>query len=385
MTMDRRDFLRTVATVSVAGLVPRAVADEAPLRRLLILVELKGGNDALNTVIPHDEPGYRRLRPRLAVAREERVVLAETAALHPSLAKLERTWRDGQLAIVQGVGYPQQNLSHFRSIEIWDTASAADQYLEEGWLARAFAKDPSPAGFIADGIVVGSADLGPLSGPRSRAIALDDPERFLRNARLARPGGEARNAALKHILRVENDVQRSARRLTAAREFKVEFPAGPFGNAVRTAAQLAANPAGVAAIRLSLGGFDTHANQANLHANLLRQLADGLVALRAALEEAGRWETTVIATYSEFGRRARENQSGGTDHGTSAAHFVLGAKVKGGLHGEPPALDRLDGNGNLPFAVDFREYYATLLDRWWSIDSRAVLGSRFKPLDFLPA
>jgi uncharacterized protein (DUF1501 family) len=136
-------------------------------------------------------------------------------------------------------------------------------------------------------------------------------------------------------------------------------------------------------VRLSLGSFDTHANQQGVHANLLRQLAEGLLALRAALVAADRWESTVIATYGEFGRRPRENDSGGTDHGTASAHFVLGGAVKGGMHGAAPALDRLDGNGNLPHAVDFRAYYATFLDRWWGIESRDVLGGRFAALDLL--
>jgi uncharacterized protein (DUF1501 family) len=383
MTMDRREFLRVTAGVSALAALPRALAGEPGRRNLLVLVELKGGNDGLNTVVPYSNPEYARLRPRLAIARDQLLQLSEETALHPSLERLMATWKEGKLAIVQGVGYPQPNLSHFRSIEIWDTASKSDEYLEEGWLARAFAKSPSPAEFVSDGVVVGSADLGPLSGPRSRAIALTDPERFLRSARLARPEGEGRNAALRHILKVESDVQQSARRIASGYESKVEFPAGPFGNAVKTAAQLAANPAGVAAIRVSLSGFDTHANQPNLHASLLRQVAEGLAALRAALEESGRWESSVIATYSEFGRRPRENQSNGTDHGTASAHWVLGGAVKGGLYGAAPRLDRLDGNGNLPFALDFRSYYATFLDRWWSIDSRAVLGGRFEPLRFL--
>jgi len=380
--MDRRDFLRIAASVSIVAASSRVHAAE-PGRRLLILVELKGGNDGLNTVIPYADPEYARLRSRIAIPRDQVVTLSEQTGLHPSLEKLMPTWRDGKLAIVQGLGYPQPNLSHFRSIEIWDTASKSDEYLEEGWLARAFAESPSPADFASDGIAVGTAGLGPLAGSRIRSIALTDPERFLRGARLAKPEGEARNAALRHILKVENDIQLSARRIAPGREFTATFPQGPFGVAAKTAAQLAANPAGVAAIRLSLTGFDTHQNQPNVHANLLRQVGDGLAALRSALEESGRWDTTVIATYSEFGRRARENQSNGTDHGTASAHLVMGGKVKGGLHGGRPALDRLDGNGNLPFAVDFRAYYATLLDRWWAIDSRKVLAGRYAPLEFL--
>jgi uncharacterized protein (DUF1501 family) len=356
---------------------------QAPARKLLILVELRGGNDGLNTVIPYANPSYAALRPRIGIARDQVVKLTETTGLHPALEKLHARWEARELAIVQGVGYPRPNLSHFRSIEIWDTASSSDEYLDAGWLARAFALSPSPLSFAADGVVVGAGSMGPLAGNNARAIALADPAQFLRNARLARDEGETRNPALAHILRVERDVRASAQKLTADHKFETTFPSGPFGSAAGTAAQLAANASGVSVIRVSLGSFDTHANQQGTHANLLRQLAEGMDALRDALVEAGRWNTTVIATYAEFGRRARENQSGGTDHGTASAHLVLGGGVKGGLYGATPALDRLDGEGNLPHAVDFRGYYATFLERWWGIDSRAVLGGRFDTLPIL--
>jgi uncharacterized protein (DUF1501 family) len=384
MTMDRRAFLKLASAAPLAGVNGLARAAATPeSRKLLVLVELRGGNDGLNTVIPYDDPQYARLRPRLGVARDQVVRLTERAGLHPSLEKLLAPWEARELAIVQGLGYPQPNLSHFRSIEIWDTASKSDEYLDAGWLARAFALSPSPSTFAADGVVVGPGAMGPLAGGSVRAIALTNPEQFLRNARLAKGGGESSNPALAHILRVERDVLLSAERLHAGRKFTTEFPAGAFGNAVHTAAQLAANEAGIAVVRLSLGSFDTHANQQGTHANLLRQLGDGLAALRAALVEVDRWRSTVVATYAEFGRRPHENQSGGTDHGTSSSHFVMGGAVKGGLYGAPPALDRLDGNGNLPFAVDFRSYYASLLERWWGIDPAPVMGAKFKPLDFI--
>jgi uncharacterized protein (DUF1501 family) len=385
MKIDRRVFLRLACIAPFAAGLPRLAwaATSPQVRRLLVLVELKGGNDGLNTAIPFADPAYARLRPRLAIARDQVVQLDERVGLHPSLENLKAAWDARQLAIVQGVGYPDPNLSHFRSIEIWDTASRSDEYLESGWLARAFRQSPSPAGFAADGVVVGSGGMGPLGGSGARAIALTSPGQFLRNARLARGEGESANPALAHILRVERDVIVSAERLHAGRAFSTTFPAGPFGNAVGTSAQLAANRSGIAVIRLSLGSFDTHANQAGVHSVLLRQLGDGLAALREALIEIGRWDTTAVATYSEFGRRPAENQSGGTDHGTSSVHFVMGGTVKGGLHGASPALDRLDGNGNLPFTVDFRSYYATFLDRWWGIEAGRVVGSGFRPLDLI--
>lgn len=383
--MDRRDFLRLSSLVPFAGVAGLARAAASPAtRRLLVLVELKGGNDGLNTVVPYADPRYAELRPRLAIPRGEVVALTEREGLHPALAPLRALWDARELAIVRGVGYPDPNLSHFRSIEIWDTASASDRYLDEGWLARAFERSPCPDSFAADGVVVGGGGMGPLAGRKARALALANPEQFVRNARLAHPEAvPTRNASLAHILRVENDIAISAERLRGARAPEGSFPAGPFGTAAATAAALAANPAGVAVVRLSLGSFDTHANQLGVHANLLRQLADGLASLRGALVAADLWKTTVVATYGEFGRRPRENDSGGTDHGTASAHFVLGGAVKGGLHGAAPALDRLDGNGNLPHAVDFRAYYATFLDRWWGIESRDVLGGRFAALDLL--
>jgi uncharacterized protein (DUF1501 family) len=381
--IDRRRFLAAAAALPFAGAGAFARAAAAPERKLLVLVELRGGNDGLNTVIPYASPAYAALRPRLAIDRDQVVKLTPEVGLHPSLAKLAPLWESRHLAIVQGLGYPDPNLSHFRSIEIWDTASRSDEYLEAGWLARAFARSPSPAGFAADGVVVGMGGMGPLAGPGVRAIALASPEQFLRNARLARGEGEPRNAALAHILRVERDVLSSAQRLHAHKAFTASFPQGPFGNAIATAAQLAANEAGISVVRLSLDGFDTHAYQLATHQNLLRILADGLAALRDALVEAGKWDSTVVATYAEFGRRPRENHTGGTDHGTANAHFVLGGKVRGGLYGAAPALDRLDGGGNLPFGVDFRSYYATFLERHWQVASGEVLGGRFATLDFI--
>jgi uncharacterized protein (DUF1501 family) len=380
----RRKLLTLAVAAPFTGLAGFArAAASSPGRPLLVLVELKGGNDGLNTVVPYDDPLYARLRPRLAIDRDRVVKLTPKAGLHPALAPLLPVWEARRLAIVQGLGYPDPNLSHFRSIEIWDTASKSDEYLEAGWLTRAFAASPSPAGYAADGVVVGAGGMGPLSGHGARAIALASPEQFLRNARLARGEGEARNPALAHILRVERDVLHSAQRLHAQRSFATVFPRGAFGSAIATASQLAANEAGIAVVRLSLDGFDTHAYQQGRHEALLRQLGEGLAALREALVETGHWESAVVATYAEFGRRPRENHTGGTDHGTASAHLVMGGKVRGGLYGAPPALDRLDGSGNLPHAVDFRAYYATLLEKHWGVRAQEVLGARYASLDFI--
>jgi len=385
--MRRRDFLRGSAAAAVAVLAPRfALAQSGSgYLNLLVLVELKGANDGLNTVVPYADPAYYALRPRIAIRRDEVLQLDARTGLHPSLAPLVPLWKAGEVAIVQGVGYPNPNLSHFRSIEIWDTASKSEEYLSDGWLTRTFAAQPVPRGFAADGVIVGSNDLGPLAGAGARAVALSNTDQFLRQARLAQPMQAAQaNRSLSHLLKVEADVAQAASGLQGSHAFRTEFPPGPFGQAVRTAAQVVASDAGVAAVRLSLNGFDTHQNQPATHANLLKQLAEGIAALRGALVELNRWNSTLVMTYAEFGRRAQENGSNGTDHGTANAHFALGGRVRGGLYGEPPRLDRLD-NGNLAHAVDFRSLYATVLERWWGVPSSGPLGGRFPTLEIVKA
>ncbi len=382
--MKRRDFLGGIGAAGLLGLVPAAALAAGPPanRRLLILVELKGGNDGLNTVVPHADAAYYALRPRIAIRAEEVLPLGSGFGLHPALQPLLSLWQAGELAIVHGVGYPKPNLSHFRSIEIWDTASASDDYLQQGWLARSFVTQPPPASYAADALVVGSQDMGPFVGG-GRVVALSNPEQFARLARLAQEGGGKRGGALAHIQRVEGDIVAAAAKINASASgfaFRSEFPQTGFGTAVRTACQVLGSGAEVAVLRLSLGGFDTHQNQPGVHASLLKQLADGLAVLRSALIELKLWERTLVLSYAEFGRRPRENQSNGTDHGTSNVQLALGGAVRGGFYSEAPSLTRLDANGNLAFSVDFRRLYATVLERWWGIDSKAVLGTRFETL-----
>jgi uncharacterized protein (DUF1501 family) len=403
--MKRRSFLSMGAAAGATLWLPRAfgaqaAAQSGPMSRgygnLLILVELKGGNDGLNTVIPFADPTYYQLRKNIGIKREQAIQLDERTALHPSLQPLMPLWQSQQLAIVQGVSYAQPNLSHFRSIEIWDTASRSDQYLREGWLTRAFAQAPVPAGFAADGVVIGSAEMGPLANG-ARAIALVNPVQFVKASHLATPVSlHERNPELAHILDVENDIVKAADRLRPTQgqaQLKTAFPGGAFGSSIKTAMQVLAagdtaqgqpkSGQGVAVIRLTLNGFDTHQNQSGQQAALLKQLAEGFASMKSALVELGRWDETLVMTYAEFGRRPRENQSNGTDHGTVAPHFVMGGRVRGGLYGVPPVLARLDGNGNLPVGVDFQQLYATVLGPWWGLDASAILQQRFEPLPLL--
>jgi uncharacterized protein (DUF1501 family) len=385
--MKRRDFLGCIGGTGLLALAPNlaAAAGVTPYQRLLILIELKGGNDGLNTVVPYADPTYYALRPRIGIKRDELLPISERLGFHPSLQALMPLWRANELAVVQGVGYPNPNLSHFRSIEIWDTASKSDEYLQQGWLARSFERTPPPRSFAADAVVVGSQDMGPLVGGR-RVVALSTPENFTKLARLAEGGGAMGSGPLAHILRVEADIRQAAAKLNTsgpAFAFATEFPKSGFGTTVKTACQVLGSGAEVAVLRLTLAGFDTHQHQPGTHANLLKELAEGVAALRSALVELKLWQRALVLSYAEFGRRPKENQSGGTDHGTANVHFALGGAVRGGVYGESPDLMHLDPSGNMGFSVDYRRLYATVLERWWRLESREALGAHFVSLDFL--
>ncbi len=385
--MNRRHFLSTCGAIGVSfsTYLPAFAQSLSPnYKKLLVIVELKGANDGLNTVIPYADPAYAALRPNIAIKRDQVLQLNDALGLHPALEPLMPLWKDKQLAIVNGIGYPQPNLSHFRSIEIWDTASRSDEYKNEGWLTRQFNAQPTPKDYAADGIIVGSSDLGPLSGG-ARAVALQSVEAYLRQAKLADPHGRARNAALQHILKVEQDVTQSAQGIAPTVSMKTEFPNTGFGNAVKTAMHVVAGSPGVAVVRVTLGGFDTHNGQLGTHQGLLKQLAEGLTALRAALIESNRWNDSLIMTYCEFGRRAKENLSNGTDHGTANVQFAMGGAVKGGLYGQMPSLTALNGDGNVSHTVDYRSYYASALAHWGvsAREAETILGGKYAPIGFV--
>lgn len=387
----RRDFLTTLGGVGVLTLpalsnmaaFAQGVAPVASkYQRLLILIELRGANDGLNTVVPYADEAYYALRPTVGIKRDAVLKIDDRFGLHPALEPLMPLWQAGEVAAVMGLGYPKPNLSHFRSIEIWDTGSNASDYLSEGWLARAFAAAAPPASFVADGVAVGGGGLGPFAGG-ARALSIASTDAFLRQAKLADPHGRASNAALQHILRLEGEAQSAALNLNPKLTLKTEFPTHGFGQQAKTAMQIVAASPGVAALRIGLGSFDTHQGQLGTQQGLLKQLAEGITAIKAAAIELGRWRDTTIITYCEFGRRAKENLSAGTDHGTANAQFVIGGAVKGGLKGAAPSLTQLSGDGNLIYTTDYRALYASVLRDWWNLSStqtESVLGGTYAPL-----
>jgi uncharacterized protein (DUF1501 family) len=386
--VKRRDFLQLASVASLATTFP-AIAKSAPRSpqwdHTLILLELNGGNDGLNTVVPYTDPQYYQLRPQLAIARDSLLPLSEKLAFNPALEALMPAWKANELGIILGVGYASPNRSHFRSIEIWETGSDSDEVLQQGWLARLFSQTPPPRAYAADGIVIGRTP-GPLQGGHTRTVIMRDAQQFIHQTQSVQaPSNTVGNAALSHILDVQRELYEASsvlqQKLARAPRLDVVFPKTAIGRQLETAALILASATPVAVIKTSHGSFDTHSHQRGQQDRLLAELAAALMAFRQAMQSARLWDRVLVLSYSEFGRRAAENGSHGTDHGTAAPHLVLGGRVKGGFYGEQPSLTQLR-DGDLQHHVDYRSLYATVARNWWQL--RDDPFSRvYPPLDCL--
>ena len=379
MQLTRRDLMSAAAAAGSLLLFPRFLraGDAAPgsKRRTLVLLHLVGGNDGLNTVVPYAHARYAKLRPTLAHDRGAVVKLSDALGLHPALRGLEPQWKKGRLAIVNGVGYPKPDFSHFRATEIWQTAEP-EKSPTYGWIGRTMDENPRAAPLRA--IAIGKEPPLTLAAATPGAATLDDFARFRlpagleavahlygRYATLDGARGEVGRAGQEAL-----DVAKRIAGLTPAEGSYY----GPLGDSLRKVVALLAGDLGLEAIHLGYGGFDTHANQSRLHAELLGPLGNNLNAFQEHLERLGLADRVVTMVFSEFGRRAAENVSGGTDHGSAGPVFVLGRGVHGGLHGEHPSLDDLDDD-NLRFTTDFRRIYASLMRDALGVDPVAVLGN----------
>jgi uncharacterized protein (DUF1501 family) len=346
--------------------------------RKLVLLELQGGNDGLNTLIPFASSHYYRLRPQLALPREKVLQLSNQQGLHPAMKALWPRWQKKQWAWVNNVGYPQPNRSHFRSIEIWESGSDANVYKKNGWLAETLITLPQRKLLTLDGILAKADTPGPLGGEKVRTLSTADVFRFARQApsrsRNGSPTQITGNATLTHIATLNAQKEN----LNAAlhnqlngmqanfEKWRAAFPKSALGRELADVACciLAGLPTPV--YKVSLKSFDTHRGQSRAHERLLTELSEALAVFANVLEAGGQWSNTLVMSYSEFGRRAAENGSGGTDHGTAAPHFALGGAVKGGLYGGAPDLSSIHSTRNdLEHHYDYRQLYRTVIEQWW--------------------
>ncbi|MCO4781340.1 MAG: DUF1501 domain-containing protein [Candidatus Cloacimonetes bacterium] len=382
--MDRRQFIYSLfSSMVLSQLNPTFASSAINPSKTLILIELKGGNDGLNTLVPFNDPLYSKLRPNLGLKQNEIIQLKPELFLHKSLSPWKQLWLDQDLAIVQGLGYKNPIRSHFRSIDIWDTASDSDEYLNHGWLNDCLAMKRSTYDF--EGLILGSSDPGPLQGGDINSLVIKNQKQFLRTAkRVKQSKHQANNPSLMHFESIKQDIQSSYEMIQKKLDPSIQvdgFQKDKLSRALKSAAQYILSGVNVPVIKVTLGGFDTHSNQKNTHANLLRQLGNATSNFARIMKKHNLWDQVVLATYSEFGRRAQENGSKGSDHGTANTHFVMGGQVKGGLFGEAAKLDNLVNN-DLQYTQDFRSYVKTLVENTLKTDAPQRLKN-FEKMAFL--
>ncbi len=383
MILNRRQFLGGAAAAGAVLALPRLAlgdARRAAAQKILVFLHLNGGNDGLNTVIPYKNPRYRTLRPGLAISTGQVRKIGDKLGLHPGLNGFEALWKRDRLAIVNGVGYPKPDYSHFRSTEIWFTAEP-EKTPTYGWIGRALDGSKSDAPLRA--VALQKEQPLSLANATPGIVTMTDFRRFRVPSGLE--GASDLYKRYGDMAEARGEVGRAgAQALEVAGKIAALRPAGgPFyaniGRDLRMAISLLKADLGLDCVQLSMGGYDTHSNQTPSHQRLLSQLGNNLNNFQTEIEKAGLGDKIVTVVMSEFGRRANENLSGGTDHGSAGPVFVIGKGVNNGFHGEYPSLDDLD-NYNFKYTTDFRRVYASVLKHAYRMDPKPILGD-FEPLE----
>ncbi|MGZ3497390.1 MAG: DUF1501 domain-containing protein [Vulcanimicrobiaceae bacterium] len=378
-------FARALAQAPLPGLPGGSTAD-----RVLVLVNLQGGNDGLNCIVPHGNPAYYQLRQRIGIPQNQVLQIDDLVGLNPTMRSFKDMYDKGLVAIVQGVGYPNPDHSHFRSTEIWQTA-APERYEHTGWLGRYLDSANLPQSNLFNGIalsqvlpevlVANKTDVPAIAGARGYGLISD------RNAAARRAYAElvTENRApfsspyLAHVAQIEDHAQKGSEelpKLIAGYKSTASYPATPLGRSLALAAQIVGSKVGTRVLYVQHGSFDTHVSQKATQDRLLGEFSDAMAAFYSDLAAHGNDKNVLTMTFSEFGRRLAENASAGTDHGEASPLFLIGGGVKGGLYGTYPDLSSTS-DGNLRFTTDFRQIYATVLERWLGRPSAPILHGEF--------
>ena len=431
----RREFLRrTVLTSALSWTVPTFLANtfsalqaEAMDRAtqittgkdstILVVLQMAGGNDGINTVIPYGSDHYYKSRPRIGIKANEIIKLNDQIGLNPGLTGFKALYDQGNLGIVQGVGYPNPNRSHFRSTEIWQTASDSNQFEQYGWIGRYF--DNACAGCDPTvGVTIGRQMPQSFAAKTPKGVAVDNPQnyRFIESEpgkdgqmmqqsykelndqdnaggsiasirgpsqlQTARPG-----SVMDFLERTAMDAQVSSdeiRAISARTENKATYPGSQLGSSLKLVAKLIGGGLPTRVFYVSQGGYDTHTNQVGTHQRLLKDLGDSVKAFVDDMKAQGNMQRVLLMTFSEFGRRVSDNANSGTDHGAAAPMFVVGERMKAGLLGQYPSLAPTDlFQGDIKYTVDFRSVYASVLESWLRTPSAPILGRKFQPLQLV--
>lgn len=419
--MDRREFLKQFTLISTTVSAPTflvrtlraaqaAGMPEAALgnpNRILLVIELAGGCDGLNTVVPYAYDDYYRARANLAIQPQSVLRINDTLGFHPNMTGLKALWDEGRVAIVQGVGYPNPNRSHFRSRDIWHTAEP-DSIATEGWLAKYF--DGSKATGTLQGINIGGTVPRALISSAGSSPAIQNIDTYQLQSDSKYPADAAnKNAAFQRVFSESHnrygyfqeyvtqtvlEAHLSSIKLLEGKnnyQSTVEYPNTAFANSLKTVAQIISADLGVKVFYATIGGFDTHANQAVVgnnaqgrHGDLVGTVSGAVKAFYDDMKQMGKQNEVLIMTFSEFGRRVRENGSAGTDHGTANQMFLIGGTVNAGILGDHPSLapDQLE-KGDMIHHTDFRSVYATVLANWLGADPVPIIGESWPLLSFI--
>lgn len=368
--MNRRNFLSLTGTFTGGLLILpeflHAFGAQTNLvigEQCLVFIQLNGGNDGLNTYVPFEDPLYYQLRPKIALSKNEIVGANNGMAFHPALNHFAQMQQNGDLSVIQNVGYPEPNRSHFRSQEIWQTATGSNQYINEGWLGRYLdlqCKDHQPTA----GINLDSIDNLALKGVEPNAITVKDPNRFKIKSDKEESVNLSNNPQLDFVRKIANSVTEGAediQKALAKSTAEISYPKTGLAKNLEWIARLIKGNLNSKVYYTSLGGFDTHDNQLDIHNRKLSELNDAIFSFYTDLKKAQLLQNVTIVVFSEFGRRVKDNGNG-TDHGTAAPMFIIGGNTKGKIIGNNPNLVDLD-NGDLKYEIDFRSVYATLLQQ----------------------
>lgn len=397
--MKRRDFLKN-SVFATAGtmLIPQFLkAQEYGIMKdqngkILVVIQLSGGNDGLNTVIPYRNDIYYRERPALAIENDKVLKLTGDIGFNPALESLRRLYDEGRVSILNNVGYPNPDRSHFRSMDIWQTGSNADEYLTTGWLGRYL--DASCAGCAIKPhhmLEIDDTLSLAMKGQKANGLAMLDPQKLYRQTRNGMAGNLAKtfkehgdeHDQVSYLYKTLADTESSAEYLFEKGNLKrrqVDYPNSELGKSLKTIAELITSGVDTQVYYVSLSGFDTHVGQRNQQDKLLKQYAEAVSFFVDDLKKQGQLDRTMVMTFSEFGRRVKQNGSNGTDHGTANNVFLIGGPARSSvIYNEAPNLIDLDG-GDLRYSLDFRDLYSSLLKDWLGADDKAILGKSFAGL-----
>jgi uncharacterized protein (DUF1501 family) len=388
--MNRRDFLKASSLAlltmqSMPSFLARA-RDIATGDKTLVVIQLGGGNDGLNTLVPFSNDAYYAARPQIAIGKKDVIPVSMDLGMHPNLRDLATFFDNGELAWIQNVGYPNPNRSHFASMAIWHTASP-ESSLRDGWIGRMAAQvgDPLCASNLSSSTPLAFQNESVL------ASSINDVDKFefMLGEKLQDPfqnilaqAREGESAFIQHSVEQMLGNTSTIQSRLGNYQNAVEYPNSELSKRLQQAAKLIATGLHQKVLYVSIGGFDTHANQPSTHDKLMLNIAEGLSAFQKDLEAQGLADKVTVLAFSEFGRRVAENASEGTDHGQGGAMFALGKGIKGGIYGDLPDLENLE-QGDIKYQQDFRGVYAKMLDNWLGIPSQEILGGDFTGPEFV--